>query len=287
MRTTVRLLRIIGLLVLAVGLSACSAVKLGYNNAPQVVYWWLDGYLDFTDAQAPQVRDELDRLHRWHRSTELPKLAALLQQASQLAPGDISAPQACAVVNALRGRIGAVAQQAEPALAAVAPGLTAAQLEHLAQRYQRNDADFRKEWLDAGPAERAERRYRQWLERGESIYGALDDAQKAVLREQVAQSIFDPQLQAAERQRRQRDALQTLRQASAQPAQAAVLLRGYLLRTQDSPDPAWRNHRDQLLQESCRTFALLHASTTPTQREAAARRLRAYQRDLMELAGGS
>ena len=103
----------------------------------------------------------------------------------------------------------------------------------------------------------------------------------------MAQSIFDPQLQAAERQRRQRDALQTLRQASAQPAQAAVLLRGYLLRTQDSPDPAWRNHRDQLLQESCRTFALLHASTTPTQREAAARRLRAYQRDLMELAGGS
>jgi hypothetical protein len=81
--------------------------------------------------------------------------------------------------------------------------------------------------------------------------------------------------------------LQTLRQASAQPAQAAVLLRGYLLRTQDSPDPAWRNHRDHLLQESCRTFALLHASTTPAQREAAARRLRAYQRDLMELAGGS
>ena len=76
MRTTVRLLRIIGLLVLAVGLSACSAVKLGYGSAPQVVYWWLDGYLDFTDAQAPQVRDELDRLHRWHRSTELPKLAA-------------------------------------------------------------------------------------------------------------------------------------------------------------------------------------------------------------------
>lgn len=287
MRTTVRLLRIIGLLVLAVGLSACSAVKLGYGSAPQVVYWWLDGYLDFTDAQAPQVRDELDRLHRWHRSTELPKLAALLQQAAQMAPGDVSAREACALVADIRSRIGAVAQQAEPALASLAPGLSAAQLQHLAQRYARNDADFRKDWLDTSPTERVERRYKQWLERGESIYGTLDDVQKAVLRQQVLQSGFSAELLAAERQRRQRDALATLRQASAQPQQAAALMRGYLQRTQDSPDPAWRSHRDQMLQEGCRTFAALHASTTPAQREAAARRLRAYQRDLLELAGGS
>jgi hypothetical protein len=52
-------------------------------------------------------------------------------------------------VNRLRERIGAVAQQAEPALAAVAPGLTAAQLQHLQKHYERNDADWRKEWLDA------------------------------------------------------------------------------------------------------------------------------------------
>lgn len=279
------MLRIIGLLVVAVGLSACSAVKLGFGSAPQVVYWWLDGYLDFTDAQAPQVRDELDRLHRWHRSTELPKLAALLQQAAQMAPGDVSAAQACTVVADIRSRIGAVALQAEPALARLAPGLSAAQLQHLADRYARNDADFRKEWLDTSPTERVERRYKQWLERGESIYGALDDAQKAVLRQQVLQSGFSAELLAAERQRRQRDALATLRQASAQPQQATALLRGYLQRTQDSPDPAWRSHRDQMLQEGCRTFAALHASTTPAQREAAARRLRAYQRDLLELAG--
>ncbi len=284
MSITSRMLRIIGLLLLAGVLAACSAVKLGYNSAPQVVYWWLDGYLDFTDPQAPLVRDELAKLHRWHRSAELPRLGALLQQAAELAPRDITAPQACAVLAELRSRISAVALQAEPALAALAPSLTAAQLQHLAQRYERNDADFRKNWLDASPAERLERRYKQWLERGESIYGALDDTQKAVLRAQVAQSAYEPQLQTTERQRRQRDAVQTLRQASAQPQQAAALVRGLLLRTQDSPDPGWRSHRDQLFQDSCRTFALLHASTTPAQREAAARRLRAYQRDLLELA---
>ena len=47
---------IIGLLCLALaGLSGCSALRLGYNTAPELAYWWIDGYADFDDAQAPQV----------------------------------------------------------------------------------------------------------------------------------------------------------------------------------------------------------------------------------------
>ena len=42
--------------------------------------------------------------------------------------------------------------------------------------------------------------------------------------------------------------------------------------------------RDALIQEGCRTFTAVHQVTTPAQREQAARRLRAYQRDLQELA---
>jgi hypothetical protein len=61
-------------------------------------------------------------------------------------------------------------------------------------------------------------------------------------------------------------------------------MRGYLDRFQQSPDLAYRRWQDELLQESCRTFSALHESTTPAQREQAVRRLRAYQRDLRELA---
>ena len=49
------------------------------------------------------------------------------------------------------------------------------------------------------------------------IYGRLDEPQRSALRRQIEQSIFDPQRILAERQRRQQDVLQTLRQLAGQP----------------------------------------------------------------------
>ena len=60
--------------------TACSAIKIGYNNAPELAYWWLDGYADFSEVQTLKAREELARLHQWHRTTELPRLAELLQK---------------------------------------------------------------------------------------------------------------------------------------------------------------------------------------------------------------
>ena len=287
-----KLLRIIGLLALggvcAGALTACSALKLGYGAAPEFVFWRLDAYLDLDDAQSARVRDDLSQLQQWHRSTELTRYAALLEQAERLAPTDISPAQACALVAQARERIAAVATQASPALAVTAQTLAPAQLQHLQKHYERKDAEWRKEWMEPPPAQLLERRVKQMTDRAEMIYGSLDDAQRAVVQRVVEQTPFDARAVFAERLRRQRDALQTLREVSSQPgmpaAQAREALRAYLQRTQDSPDPVWRQRRDAWLQDSCRGFATLHASTTAAQREVAVRRLRAYQRDLRELA---
>ena len=68
------------------------------------------------------------------------------------------------------------------------------------------------------------------------------------------------------------------------PSEARRLLRGYLDRVLESPDAGYRAYQEALIQESCRSFAATHNATSPAQREAAVRRLRAYQRDLRELA---
>jgi len=292
MAIVTKLLRIIGLLALggmcAGALTACSALKLGYGAAPEFVFWRLDAYLDLDDVQSARVRDDLSQLQQWHRGNELPRYVALLEQAERLAPTDITPAQACALVAQARDRIAALATFAEPAVAATAASLAPAQLQHLQKHYDRKDAEWRRDWLDATPAALLERRVKQMTGRAEMIYGTLDDAQRAVVQRVVAQTPVDARALFAERQRRQRDALQTLREVSSQPgmpaAQAREALRGYLARAQDSPDPAWRQKRDAWLQDSCRAFATLHASTTAAQREAAVRRLRAYQRDLRELA---
>jgi hypothetical protein len=282
-----RLGRIIGLLGLAALLGACSAIKLGYNNLDQVAYWWLDSYVDFSDEQGSRVREDLARLHRWHRTQELPRFAVILQGIEQLAPGDISGAQACEVFAQFRERLDALAAQAEPAVVTLATDLAPEQVTHLARKYEKNNADFRKEWILPAPPEQADKRLEQLVERSEMVYGRLEEPQRAVLRRHLQQSVFDPKRALAERQRRQRDALQTVRKIAGTPVplgEARTLLRGYLDRVREPPDPVQRAYQQALIEEGCNTFAALHNSTTQAQRESAVRRLRAYQRDLRELA---
>ena len=276
------------MLTLAAGLAACSAIKLGYNNLDEISYWWLDSYVDFTDEQAPRVREDLARLHAWHRNEELPRLAALLQAMEAIAAGEVSPAQVCAFVPRLRERLAAAAHRAEPAIVTLALGLGPDQLAHLERKYGNNNDKYRQEWVRLAPAALHDKRFEQFLERSEMVYGPLAEPQRAALRKQIEQSVFDPRQVLAERQRRQRDALETLRKVTAQPAvtisEARALVRAYLARALASPDAAYRRYEQAVIAESCRSLSELHNSASPAQREAAVRRLRAYQRDLSELA---
>ncbi|HEY8360124.1 MAG TPA: DUF6279 family lipoprotein [Ramlibacter sp.] len=282
--TSTRLWRIIVALVVAVGLTACSAIKLGYNTFDDVAYWWLDGYIDFTDEQAPRARAELDRLHAWHRSQELPRFVEILERMERMAPGSITPQQACGIANEVQERLKLVADQAEPAVLALVADLTPDQLRHLERKYRSNNDKFRKEWVREPVAEQKDKRYERMLDRLEMIYGRLDTAQRRVLRQGIDQSAWDAQRVMAERQRRQQDLLQTAGRIIESRGANRELLRGYVERVQRSPDAAYRAWQDELLQENCRVFAAVHESTTAGQREQAVRRLRAYQRDLKDLA---
>ncbi len=273
-------------MALSLGLSGCSALKLGYGNLPDLAYWWLDGYVDFTEAQATRVRGELHRLHAWHRQ-QLPRVADLLARLEQMVPGDISPQQACAVVEEVQDHLRLVADAAGPAAASIATTLNAKQLHHIERKFRGNDKRFQEEWVDLTPGERQARRYDETLDRLESIYGTLDAPQRAVLRQGIAQSKYVPERILLDRERRQQDLLQVLKQLSqgnVKPDEARVQLHAWLDRSQHAPDLAYRAWQEGLVQEGCRVFSAVHSSTTPAQREHAIRRLRAYQRDLRELA---
>ncbi|MDH6592893.1 hypothetical protein M2165_002782 [Variovorax sp. TBS-050B] len=282
----VNLARIIGLLLAAAALGACSTVRLAYNNLPELSYWWLDGYLDLDGAQTPKVRDELAQLLAWHRRNELPRVATLLQEAEALAPRDVTATEACRMADRIRERLLAVAEQAEPAGTELALSLGEAQLQQLERKYAKNNAEYRKEWLDRSAAQVQERRYDKFVERLEDFYGRLTPEQRALVRQQVAQSVFDPRLADAERRQRQQEALALLRGfQSARPpaAEARAAIHAYVMRVADPPPGPWREHQQALLQEGCRNLAALHNITAPGQREQALRRLQAYRDDVRQL----
>jgi hypothetical protein len=285
-----RTLRIIGALLAAAALASCSAIKLGYSAVDDLAYFWLDGYLAFGDEQNARVRDDLQSLHTWHRTQELPRVADLLGRMEQLAPQTLTPAQVCAFVPELQARLMAIADQAEPAVVRTALSLTPRQLRHLQRKSGENNRKWREEWIDITPGELKEKRFKQAVDRLEMIYGTLDEAQRAVLRAGLERSVFDPQRTLVERQRRQGDLQQILQRLAGSQTplpEARAALRGYLERSLRSPDPGYRAYQQAQQDEGCQLIAAVHGAASPAQREQAARRLRAYQRDLRELSGAA
>ncbi|WP_431108184.1 DUF6279 family lipoprotein [Variovorax paradoxus] len=281
-----KLARIIGVLLVAAALGACSTIKLAYNNLPELSYWWLDAYVDFDGSQTPKVRDDLAQLLSWHRQNELPRVLGVLQEAQALAPRDVTAAEACRMADQIRERLLAVAEHVEPVGTELALSLSEAQLQQLERKYAKNNAEYRKEWLDRSPAKVQEKRYEKFLERLEDFYGRLTPEQRELIRRQVAQSVFDPRTAAAERRQRQQEALVLLRgfNTAKPPApEARAAIHAYVMRVADPPPGPWRDHQQALLQEGCRNLAALHNATSASQREQAVRRLQAYQDDLRQL----
>lgn len=284
-----RLLRwgsIIGVLLVALSLGGCSAVRLGYSNAPHLAYWWLDRYFDFDSAQGDRLRADLDATLDWHRQQELPLLAQQFDRLQNEATRPVTAVQLCTVYASLRERAEAPLWHLAPSLAAIAPTLQKTQLDHLAREYEKRNREWRDEWMDGTPTERLEQRVKQLVDRAESFYGPLDAAQRNAITAVIRQSGYDPALQYRERLLRQRDTVQTLRGLTSSPptalrAQAEV--QALLERTLHARDPAYRLYRDQQDTANCTAVAALHNSATERQRAKLAETLRAYADDARAL----
>ena len=276
----------LGVLALVGLLQACSTLKIVYNQAPELAYWYLDGYLDFSGAQSLQLKDELARLQTWHRQSELPLYIATLQQLQQQLPQDLGADAVCAISADVRSKLMTLSGRAEPASAALASTLSVAQLAHLERSFAKDNARYREEVLDATPGERRDRRYKRTVSRAQMLYGRLDDAQLAVIGQRIEQSRFDAERAHLQTLRRQNDALTTLRElASGQPStdRAQAAIRSLFERTWNAADPAERSYQVQITQESCETLAAIHNRTPPEQRSEAVRTLLRYERDFTTL----
>jgi hypothetical protein len=283
--------RIIGAVLLALAASlavGCSALRLGYNQAPTLAYHWIDGYFDIEDAQAPQVRDGIDRFFEWHRRTQLPDYAALLARAQREVLEPAVTPQAmCAWRDETLRRLDAAVEQATPVLAALMPTLTPEQLRHFEGKLARNGREMRKDFGQNDRESRAKAAFERALGRYETLYGRLDESQRTRLRDLLAASPFDAERWLAERVRRNQELLQTLAQArtqSASPQQLQASVKLAIERALRSPRPEYRAYQERVALDQCAQASAMHAQMRPDQRVHARDRLRGWEEDMRLLA---
>ncbi|WP_310625612.1 DUF6279 family lipoprotein [Limnohabitans sp.] len=275
-------------LVLAalVGLSACSTLKLVYNNSDDLIYWWLDGYADLQDGQKQFTREALTDLQRWHRQQQLPEYVVLLKRLQAMALHDITPAQVCSVTEDMKTSFVTVLRFVEPANTRLATQLKPEQLRNIGKRFDKTNKDWRSDWLDPDAEGRLRYRTKQATNRLEDFYGRLEKPQREVLHQWLSRSTFDPTMSYAERDRRQADTMQTLQriaQEGSATAQAQALMRGLVERSFNSPNERYRAYSLELWNENCEGFAKLHNSTTPAQRQRMWNALRGYEQDIKTL----
>jgi Family of unknown function (DUF6279) len=271
------------------GLSACSALRIGYNQGETLVWWWIDGYADFSTEQAPRVKDAIHQWFVWHRATQLPGYADLLVSAQAQVLQPATPAQACRWADELRERIGPLIAHALPLAAPIVPTLTPEQLAHIERQYRKTNDEFQEDFLQDKPEERLKASTQRAIDRGEMLYGKLDERQRRMLAVAIAASPFDADVWFAERQAMQRETLLALRKVSAQAegsagrdAAALAALQALSQRAQQPP-AIYRAYQKRLTDYNCALAAQLHNSTTPTQRQAARAKLKSWEDDVRAL----
>jgi hypothetical protein len=282
-------LAIIGVLALALGalLGGCSALRVAYNTGPQLAWWWLDGYLDFSREHAREVRSGIDKWFEWHRATQLTEYAALLARVQREALAPVTPARLCELSTLVGDAVAPAVAQALAQAADLLPGLAEDQLRHLEERYRKNIDEMRRDYLQEDAAERREKSVKRTIERAEQLYGRLNDGQRKVIAEGVAASPFDPEGWMRERLRRQAETLATLRKLVADKPpreERLAALRRLADRSQRSPNPDYRAYQQRLTEYNCAFAARIHNAGDTEQRTRARDRLKGWEEDLRGLA---
>ena len=169
-------------LLLGLVLAACgAATRLAYESGDAWVLVMTDRYLDLEGEQWQLARGAIRRFHAWHRRTELPRYAALLQSTAGRVERGLTREDVEWGIQNVRARYAAVV---EAAVRESAPLLHALDAENIAALERRFAADDRKRIREAqsGDAPKRERaRVLAIVKRVEEWTGPLSGAQQDVV----------------------------------------------------------------------------------------------------------
>jgi len=267
-------------------ISACSALKISYNNAPDLLYWWLDGYVDFSAKQKTLVTQQLNQLQQWHRQNELPKYAELVQHVSTTMQSDISPQQVCEVLDTAKVRIEQLNLQIVPIVLAISHDLSTKQLTHIANKFADRNEKWQDKWMDDNLEKREKKRLKDAVDHAESFYGNLNQAQKELLRSSIRTSSFKPETSYQRRLKNQQNLLsilENIQEGKLTPSQAKQEIHNFMRQMTEPDDKEYQAYIEKLTTESCQTIANLHNTTTTKQRKNLQENLKDYLDDMNAL----
>ena len=278
---TKRHVRIPLLCLLALTLSACSALDWAYNNAPSFVADEMVDAFDLDDEQSALLETRLDQFFAWHRQQELTRYQAVLERAANNASDGIVASEFLWLMDELRdARMRSMARALDD-FGDLAARLSDSQIDRFAETLH-DRADESRDYLAKSAQQREIFRVERNLDRLQDWFGDFDYQTERRARERLADL---PDLYEAwytYRDARQAEIMAALRGGGDGPALKARLKRALL-----NPDTDYARAFEPARQAYWQEFAVvledISGWLSPRQHRAAAERLQRYERILVSL----
>ena len=285
-----RLGRTLWLVCLLALLGGCSIVKIAYRNADTLTLRWLDRYVDLDAGQETWAKARIVELHAWHRATQLPVYVGLLHAHRALVQqGSMTQADVLALNASISAQLDAAAMKALPDLAALALQLRPEQIGAIEAKFAKNNADFRKDFLEVDIPQQQESRYKTVLWLAEVLFGRFSSEQEAEIRRRSDARPLMNDLWMTERSTRQRDLLALLRriQADKPPLESVMaLLKAQAVRAtgiENIPDPADRARAESAAAHAAQLGVAIVNMTTAEQKRRAVAKLTQWADDLSAL----
>ena len=271
--------RVFAAFALALALSGCAALQLGYNNADTLIHWRASRYFGFEGEQKADFERRVQRFLAWHRKTELPRYAMLANGlADRLARG-IAHPDLVWGYDSFQVLLRQSLVAGAAGSAELLDGLSPAQVERFQLRLEKENKDFAKEYrLGDSPDERRAKRTRRNIERLEEWFGALTEAQAGRVRLYSARAPLDDELRDRDRKRMQRELV-----AIFKAKESRQKLVSWAAAWDQNRDPAYETLRKENLREYFGMLLDLDKTLSAEQRDRAVKRLHGFAGDFSVL----
>ena len=150
------LIRVALLLLLALTVTACSAVRLVYPNLDRMVVWRTTDYVDLNRAQRSWLRREAQVFLHWHRTEQLSHWAELLREFDRSVYNGVDAEQLDDFQLRVNALIDAMLEQMMPAVTELMAQLSEKQIQGFAAAMAKSNEDLNEDYVGLDPDEQRE-----------------------------------------------------------------------------------------------------------------------------------
>lgn len=275
--------KVLPVVLAALLLPGCSAIRLGYGQADTIAAWRADEYFDFDARQKQEFFARFERLHEWHRYEQLPEYVSFLNATRNRLQGSPGREDVFWFIEGLKARYRLIASRAAGDAADILATLAPAQLDALQRQLDKDNRKFiRKYQLEDSIEDQKEARANRDLKQITDWVGSLTHAQEQKITAMLDGLPLIDSLRLEDRRRRQREFLQLL-ELRGNKSEFTARLRHWLLDWEQGRSPQYDRLLARWWEQRVAFFVEVYRLLTPAQRAIGLHRLQNYIEDFQSL----